>query len=569
MSLTAFAAQRARLVIDTLYQQGISHFCIAPGSRSTPLALAIGEHPKVQASVHFDERGLGFYALGLSKSLSYAPVVLLVTTGTAVANLFPALMEAHASRVPLLLLSADRPPELRDCGANQTADHIKIFSSCTRWEVDLALCDSMASDAYIASTLAYAVDRCLHAPKGPVHINCIIREPFIHTSPLEEYFHTSCSYEPGQPIPMESSFLKWGKLLSKAEKGVILLGSDALAEQDIKPFLQLAEKLQWPIISDIISGGRQIGNHLCHIQHAELVLSSVKAHADVILQIGNRFVSKAILQWIQSQNAPYFLVTDHPLRQDPLHKVSYRMECKTDLFCNLLLPHLSSATSCSWISLWKNAAIAVSQALQIHFEESQTISEPALFFFLQEKASDYSLYLSSSMPIRDADLLLYPAKGSCQIFSNRGVSGIDGNIATAAGIARGLQKPLIALLGDLATLHDLNSFALVHKSNSPTFLIVINNQGGGIFSFLPVAEKKELFESLIATAHDYSFEHVAKMFSLPYYKVTSWEQWQSTWNTAQERGNSCLIEYCTERTLNVEHHTLIKEAAKKAFYAFL
>jgi 2-succinyl-5-enolpyruvyl-6-hydroxy-3-cyclohexene-1-carboxylate synthase len=566
MSLTAFMAQRARLVIETLYNQGISHFCVAPGSRSTPLALAIGEHPKAQVSVHFDERGLGFYALGLSKALSYQPVAILVTTGTAVANLFPALMEAHASRIPLLLLSADRPPELRDCGANQTADHIKIFSSCTRWEVDLALCDNLASDGYVISTLAYAVDRCMHSPKGPVHINCIIREPFIHLDPLEEISHSSCFYEQGHPVPMQSSFQKWGKIFSETHKGVILLGSDALTKEEIEPFLLLAEKLQWPIISDIVSGGRQIGNHPCHIQYAELVLSTLSPKADIILQIGNRFVCKALLQWMQNQTATYFLVADHPLRQDPLHKVSYRMECNTDRFCNLLLPHLVS-TQTSWLSLWKDASIIVAQALQVHFEQSQTLSEPALFFFLQEKASDCSLYLSNSMPIRDADLLLYPEQGSSSIFANRGVSGIDGNIATAAGLSKGLQKPLIALLGDLATLHDLNSFSLIDKSSAPIFFLVINNQGGGIFSFLPVAKKAELFEPLIATSHNYSFEYIAKMFSLPYYKVDSWEQWQRAWEDAQAEGCSCLIEYCTERKLNVGHHSDIKEAVKKAFCA--
>ncbi len=484
MSLTAFHAQRARLLVETLYEQGISHFCIAPGSRSSSLALAIGEHPKVQISVHFDERGLGFYALGLSKALSYAPVAIVVTTGTAVANLFPALMEAQASRVPLLILSADRPPELRDCGANQTADHVKIFSSFTRWEVELALSDHMASDDYVASTLSYAVHQCLKSPKGPVHINCIIREPFIHLDSIEIDSKPACYYEQGQAVPLESSFQKWGRLLAEVEKGVILLGSEALAKEEIEPFLVLAEKLQWPIISDIISGGRQIGNRLGHISHAELVLSALSPKVDAILQIGNRFVSKTILQWIESQRALYFLITDHPLRQDPLHKVSYRMECKTDLFCNRLLPYLSCSSS-SWLSSWKEQATNITKALQEHFEPSQTLSEPALFFFLKQKTSYCSLYLSSSMPIRDADLLLYPEEGSSSIFSNRGVSGIDGNIATALGISKGLQKPLIAVLGDLATLHDLNSLALVEKSTFPIFFIVINNHGGGIFSFLP------------------------------------------------------------------------------------
>jgi 2-succinyl-5-enolpyruvyl-6-hydroxy-3-cyclohexene-1-carboxylate synthase len=566
MSLTAFHAQRAHLVIDALYQNGVSHFCIAPGSRSSPLALAIGEHPHMQSSVHFDERGLGFYALGLSKALFYKPVAILVTTGTAVANVFPALMEAHASRVPLLLLSADRPPELRDCGANQTADHVKIFSSFTRWEVDLALSDHLASDCYIASTISYAVHQSLHSPKGPVHINCMLREPFIHLDSLLYSSESSCFYEQGQTVPLQSALQKWGRLFSEIEKGVILLGSEALTEKELESFLLLAETLQWPIISDIISGGRRLGNQSNHIQYAEFVLSSLSPKVDAILQIGNRFVSKTILQWIQSQTVPYFLVTDHPSRQDPLHKVSYRMECNTNLFCQSLLPYLSCKQS-SWISTWKEQETIITKALQTYFQKMQTLSEPALFFFLQE-LSKYPLYLSSSMPIRDADLLLYPQQGSSSIFSNRGVSGIDGNIATACGISKGIQKPMIAVLGDLATLHDLNSLALVEKTGAPIFFIVINNRGGGIFSFLPVSEKKELFESLIATSHNYCFEQAANMFSLPYYQVTSWKDWLSSFAEAQENGKSCLIEYCTERAQNKIDHAQIKEAVKKASYAF-
>ena len=568
-NLAFFNAKRANLLIDTLYNQGIHNFCVAPGSRSTPLALAIGEHPKAKAFIHFDERGLGFYALGLAKALK-TPVALLVTTGTAVANLFPAIMEAHLSRIPLLILSADRPPELRDCGANQTADHIKIFESFTRWETDLAFSDPLASDEYIISTLAHAVDRCFKSPAGPVQVNCMIREPFIYLDTFSKEDHISCVYESRNTTPPVTTFKTWGTLLSQKEKGVILLGSDALQESDLDSFLLLAEKLNWPIFSDIISGGRQIGDHPCHIEHFEFLIKALPdMQADVILQIGNRFVSKSLQQWIQKQKtSSYFFVADHPFRQDPLHRVSRRMECNTDLFCKSLINWITPPLN-SWTFLWKSAAILTKQIIAEHFLKNEAFTEPSLFSFFNSQNPSFPFFLSNSMPVRDADLLFYPLEGNSSFFCNRGSSGIDGNIATAAGIAEGLQKPLIAILGDLATLHDINSLSLVSKSKIPIILIIINNQGGGIFSFLPVAEKKELFEEFIATSHPYSFSLISETFSLPYAKVDSLESLEKTWKQAQKTKTHFVIECSTERKSNVIHHQTLYDKVSKQLCSFM
>jgi 2-succinyl-5-enolpyruvyl-6-hydroxy-3-cyclohexene-1-carboxylate synthase len=569
MPLAPFNVSRAQLLIDTLYQQGIQHFCIAPGSRSTPLSLAIAEHSKVVALTHFDERGLGFYALGIAKATS-KPVALLVTSGTAVANLLPAIMEAHLSRVPLLILSADRPPELRDCGANQTADQVKIFSNFTRWQVDLAFSDPLASDEYMLSTIAYAVDRCSSVPPGPVQVNCMIREPFIHFDSLAPSSYKSCFYESTNQVPLQKSFKDWGNLLSNLEKGVIILGSDALKSADLESFLLLAETLNWPIFSDVISGGREIGDHPCHIEYFELVLkANPDLKIDTVLQIGSRFVSKALQKWIEKQTLKeFFLVTDHPFRQDPMHKVSRKMECRSDIFCKSLLNFITPKKN-DWISSWKSASLAVKNCLQDHFLHDSDFSEPFLFAFLSKHYSSFPLYLSSSMPVRDADLLFYPEDGSSSILCNRGASGIDGNIATAAGAAIGLQKPLVAVLGDLAALHDLNSFALIHKSKVPIIIILINNRGGGIFSFLPVSEKKEHFEEFIATSHDYGFASIAETFSLPYTKVDSLDMWSEAWENALASNKTCLIEYCTQRHTNVNHHQNIYDKVSKSLCSFM
>lgn len=560
--LSHLNSERAQLIIDTFYKQGVRFFCLAPGSRSTPLAIAIAEHPEIESTVHFDERGLGFYALGIAKSTK-SPVVILVTTGTAVANLFPAVMEAHLSRIPLIILSADRPPELRDCGANQTADHVKFFGSLVRWDVDFAFSDPLSSTEYLTSTVSYAVACSRKNPPGPVQVNCMIREPFISLLEQKPISSSSCVYEPSYSIPDHSSFILWAELLASKKKGILILGSDAIESEDLPSFLLFAEKLRWPIFSDIISGGRSIGNHPLHIEYFELILkSNPELTVETILQIGNRFVSKPLQQWIDRQkDLVYLLVVNHPFRQDPLHKVSRKMECATSFFCTTLFSRIEENKD-SWASFWKQQSLEIKDELKNSFQTMASFSELTLFQSLSSYTTFLPFYLSSSMPIRNADLLFFPEAGSPLLFCNRGASGIDGNIATAAGLSKGLRKPLVAILGDLASLHDLNSFALASKSLTPILFIVINNQGGGIFSFLPVAEKKEIFEPFIAVAHNYAFESIAQMFSLKYKQVESLEEWDIGWEETSKSPVSCLIECKTSRHSNVNDHQKLIEKVR-------
>ena len=556
-----FTLERAHLIINTLYTLGVRYFCIAPGSRSTPLALAFSKLPKECRCVHFDERGLGFHALGFAKAAK-SPVVIIVTTGTAVANLFPAIAEASLSRVPLILLSADRPSELRDCGSNQTMDQVGLFKSFTRWDIDLPLSDPLIPDSYILSTLSYAVSRSLHGPKGPVQINCMIREPSFSQKEVS-YTHSSpCVYEPTQVAPLLTSFKKWANLLSLYDKGIILLGSDALDEK-IAPLLSLAKKMGWPIFSDILSGGRQIGDHPYHIEHPDILLKTFPdIEIEAILQLGNSIVSKTLTKWIEKQKIPYFLVTDHPFRQDPQSKISHKMECKTDLFCTTLSSLLLEKSD-SWVTFWKEKATLLKKELQSFFLEKNVFSEPFISCFFKDSPH---LFLSNSMPIRDADLFIFPEKGNVSVTANRGISGIDGNIATAIGIAKALKKPLVALLGDIATLHDLNSFALLKESSTPIFFIIINNQGGGIFSFLPIAKKEEVFDEIFATEHSYSFESIAKTFSIPFFSASSCESLSEA--VEQANGVSCIIECKTARKENVFNHEAIYKKMQDALCSF-
>ncbi|MBS0620421.1 MAG: 2-succinyl-5-enolpyruvyl-6-hydroxy-3-cyclohexene-1-carboxylic-acid synthase [Verrucomicrobia bacterium] len=522
-------------IIDTLVQLGVTHFCFAPGSRSTPLVLALAEHPKASRLSHFDERGLGFYALGVAKA-KRAPVALIVTSGTAVANLLPAVMEASLDRIPLILLTADRPPELRACGANQTCDQVKLFGAYVRFEIDL---DPAVPERYLSALLSQAVSMASYPPKGPVHINCMFREPFDRGKQVEIL---AVEVIPPEMRSQPSILSEWKERLAIQERGVILVGSSP--HLPVQEIFSLAETLQWPIFADILSPIRSEPDHPTRITHFDPILKSDPSlTASALIQFGNRFVSKTLGEWIQKQSLDFYLhVTDHPDLQDPLHRITHRIYAHT----SSLIP--DSKPMDTWLSFWKEKDLAIQEGLERFFEERSDLSEPSLVRSIARQiTSEWALFLGNSMPIRDANQFFNPQKGCGPIFGNRGASGIDGNIATAVGIANGCKRPTFALIGDQTFLHDLNSLALLKKAEFPVVLCVVNNGGGGIFSFLPIAKQTEHFEELFAASHNLSFKSAAELFGLPYYHPESIEDFHLPFH-------SCLIEVTTDRAQNVLLH---------------
>ncbi len=544
------SAAWAKQMIDHLVELGVSYFCLSPGSRSTPLAVAIAEHPLAEALVHFDERGMAFHALGYAKA-SKSPAAILVTSGTAVGNLFPAIMEASLSQIPLIVLTADRPPELRDCGSNQTADQVKIFQDYVRWQVDLPCPDPHLPAGYLSSTLAYAIHRATATPKGPVHLNCMFREPFFSPSSTESRILEPTHYEQAQMHLPPNSISSWAKRLSSIQKGVIVIG--ALDAPSLEPIYALAEKLQWPILADILSGARSQPLSRQGIAYYDLILKTrPEIKPDAILHFGDRLVSKTLLEWMAQANPSlYALVAGHPFRHDPKHQITHRLACDPLAFSQALLPLLEefSREDCSWSKEWRSHADRIETALERQFPPQP--SEPGVVRFIQAHLpSDWALFLANSMPVRDADALFFPNRHMGPVFSNRGISGIDGNIATAAGIARGCRRPTLALLGDQTFLHDLNSLAQLKKGEYPVILLIFNNGGGGIFSFLPIAQKTTIVEEYFAAAHSLTFESAARLFDIPYSR--NWEE------LFKER-RSCLFEVITDREENYQlHQEMIK-----------
>ena len=526
-------------IVEILLRQGVDTFCIAPGSRSSPLAIAIAKRVEAETIVHFDERGLGFLALGLAKAKE-KPIAILVTSGTAIGNLMPAVMEAAYSHIPLILLTADRPPELRRTGANQTCDQVKFFGNNVRWEFDLP---PDATGRFLSSTVSQAVYHANRSPRGPVQLNCMFREPFFQDEQIPVQSSTQYAF-PNHHLD-EKVLDHWASKIDKIEKGVIIAGALSHS-QPTDALVKLSEKLQWPILSDILSNTR-----LHSIPYYEFFRKEF--HFDAILHFGDLLVSKHLLEQLSKTALQWYChVVDHPNRYDPLHLVSHRLECDPSYFVDQLLQRVRTQTS-SWLKNWQEMATIVKEQVVDFFEEHSNLNEPYIFHALSKNLEENSnLFIANSMPIRDADKLFFPKK-NVKIFANRGLSGIDGNIATAVGIAKGLDEPLIAVIGDQTLLHDLNSLPLLKKSDVPILLCVINNGGGGIFSFLPVSQQDH-FETHVANAHIYHFEAAAKLFDLHYLYPQDRLSFDRLLERFIKNPQTSLVEITTDRKENFQLH---------------
>ena len=560
--------QMAQLLVEQLIEQGVTQFCLSPGSRSGAIALAIANNPKADAQVHFDERGTCFYALGKAKG-SLKPVAILVTTGSAAGNLFPAVMEASNDHIPLILITADRPAELQQCSANQTTDQIKLFTSFVRWQIDLPLCDPHFSPRYLASAIGQAVYLSQGPRPGPVHINCMLREPFFCDTSFEKQIDISCCRcEKPLLYPCPNTIERLALSLCQ-KKGLIIAGAMP-CNTDPRALFALAEKWGWPIYADILSQMRSF-DHPHLINYLSLLIETqYDLQIEAVIHFGGAIVSKTVSKWLKRQQLAHYLhISDYPTLMDPEQIVTQRLHAGSMRCAQLLFAQQTQGIDPEWFTSCKESSIEIGKQLSSFFSKSSPLSEPQTLHQLATSLKDLTqesgslkspiaLFFANSMPIRDAEAF-FPCIGKqIEIFGNRGVSGIDGNIATVAGIAQGLKKPLIAIIGDLALLHDMNSLALLHKVNYPVCIIVLNNAGGGIFSFLPVREKKEAFEKFFAAAHSYSFAHAARQFSLSYAHVITAEKLHTSLEDFLSNKQSMLLEICTDRNENFHLHQCIK-----------
>lgn len=555
------------LLIEELTRHDITHFFISPGSRSTPLTVAAARHPKAESVVHFDERGAAFAALGYARG-ARRPAALICTSGTAVANYLPAVVEAYLDRVPMILLTADRPPELQDCGANQTIRQPGIFSHYIRHELNLPSPDTSVRATALLSLIDRAVYSAESIPAGPVHINCPFREPLAPVDDGQDY--TEYLNAVGQWMEQTSPYTVAGReskapdradmhtlaeSINAASRGIIVAGKlDSESERDA--VIELSERIGWPVLPDIQSGLRLGLVHPNVISNYDLVLHSdqVKKHLapDCCLHIGGRVTSKRLLQWLDHAKPTQYIMVDGEKREfDPNHQVTLRIDVSFAAVWTELSKHTTPRDGSDHLVGWQTASERTREAMAQLIDTGE-LNEPSIAHLLSHLILPrHALWLASSMPVRLMDMFGACTGEMAPIGANRGASGIDGTIASATGLARGLGRPTTLLIGDLALLHDLNSLSLAAGSRIPITIIILNNDGGGIFALLPIAEHHDVFERWFTAPHGMTFASAADQFGLPYERVDTLDGFQKAYLTARDAPYSSIIEIACDRSTTV------------------
>ena len=554
------------LLIQTLIEQGISRFVISPGSRSTPLALAVARNPKTEHWVIIDERSAAFFALGQAKQ-SHAPTALICTSGSAVANWLPAVVEANHASVPLLLLSADRPAELHGCGANQAIEQSQLFGVQLRGTHPLVPVDEITPSRVTMTQLITEVMMELQQPiPGPVQINIPFREPLLPRS----FEQIDWIPEPLPPLPptppslIETSSPSRRTALSTLNEsihgkpGIILCGEAHYSDTFYLELIAVAEQLDCPVLADPLSnlrwGHPPHPRVLCHYDGTlRKLIAANHHHPQWVIQFGDFPLSRNIARWLQQSPPDTYLVVQHKrLWSDPNAFSTETLEVAPEQFCRTLRVH------CSRVDLphWNQPFLSMEQQAQQWSMDGNALNEHQLLRQLhQHLPAQTRLFSGNSMVIRDIDGWLPQREAPLQLYANRGASGIDGNLSTVCGIRSTTPSeiPLVALLGDLTLFHDLNALSLVHKTGGNLTLIVINNGGGNIFSYLPPAQLPE-FETLWLTPPEIDFEQAAKLYHIHYLRIGNGLELPQQLPQQLQTKTPKLIEWVVDRNHSIQTH---------------
>lgn len=574
MSETLF--RYAGTFLDALVQSGLRDLVLCPGSRSTPLALLAHRHPGLRTWMHLDERSAAFFALGMAKA-SGKPAGVLVTSGTAAANLFPAVVEARYGHVPLLVLTADRPPEAHEVGSLQTIDQQHLFGRHAKWFQSL-LVPEEGEEAlrHAAVTAARAVAAALAEPAGPVHLNLPFREPLIPGPAdwLPAGLVRGVPELSAAPRRLHAADVeRLAERLRRAQRGLVVAGpldrpgfAEAAAE--------LAAALGWPLVADAFSGVRASGlPSPTRVTAYDLWIRDPGLAAglepDFILRFGALPVSKPLWQWLARwRGVPHLAVAPGGIWPDPTLAVSEVIDADPVLLCCQLAEALRGASpegDHTWLERWLALDAAARAAAESRLAAESAVHEPgAAREAVAALPPGGALLAGNSMPIRDVDTFAWTTPPGARLFANRGASGIDGVVSTACGIAAAHGGPTVCLIGDLSFFHDSNGLLAVRRFGLAPVFVVVDNDGGGIFSFLPQAEHGEAFEELFGTPHGLDLRHLARMHGL---EIAAAEQPGDVLRAvagAIARGVPAMVHVHTDRRANVALHRDVAAAVARA-----
>lgn len=559
--------------VSELVHNGVVDVVVSPGSRSTPMAMVMAEHPELRVHIHVDERSAAFFALGIAKA-SKKPVAILCTSGTAAANYFPAIVEANISRIPLIVLTADRPHELRDVGAPQAIDQIHLYGNHVKWFVEMALPEKSNEIIRFARTVCgRAAATALRSPAGPVHLNFPFREPLIPQLDREDLFELSerssgyVKVQTGELTLSNDQYREIGESINAYKRGIIVCGP---IETDgfIEAVTALAEKLKFPILADPLSqlrSGKHNGSLIIDTYDSFLKTEEAKKYLkpDVIIRFGAMPVSKPLTIFLkENHDVPQFVVDGGGGWRDPGMVSSAMVYCHEPLFCHSILPFIEGGKDNAFHEKWTEINDLTRSCLG-KINEVDGLSEGKLFYQLAEMLPDgATLFVGNSMPIRDLDTFFHYNDKSIRIMANRGANGIDGVISTALG-AGTCSQPLFLVLGDLTFFHDLNGLIAAKQYGININIILINNNGGGIFSFLPQANHPKNFEKLFGTPLDLKFEPVVKMYGGDYELISDWAYFASALKQNIKNKGLKVMEVTTNRDKNSSEHREVWSAVSQ------
>lgn len=542
MSVAVFNRCWARVVLESLVRNGVQHFCIAPGSRSTPLtleAVRLQDSHRATCHSHFDERGLGFFALGLAKA-SQSAVALIVTSGTAVANLYPAVIEAAQSGHNLIVLSADRPPELINSGANQAIVQTGIFADYPVASINFP----RPSEDYTSAWLLSQIDQACQKQRqisGVLHFNLPFAEPLYQADESAVQQH-GWLIEFNRWLSKKQPWIAYAEQQSevlihehwdywRTKQGVIVVGK--LPQEQSMGISAWAATMGWVVLSDVQSG-LESPLPYADIWLANELVQQKLLQAEIVLQFGSQIISKRVNHFLQQFKGEYWLIEASNKPLDPYHHHQTRFNVKVHHWLRAHPPLRQRP--------WLLEPLALSQFCASFIEQQigGNLNEASLAHHVSRVLpSNGALFLGNSLFVRLVDALCKLPEGY-PVYTNRGASGIDGLLATAAGVSIASNQPLVAMLGDMSALYDLNSLALFKHVRQPTILFVINNNGGAIFDMLPVEDSVK--EQYYRLGHGLDFSPAATMFGINYSRPYTWADLNSVLKQAYGRKETTLIE---------------------------
>ena len=514
-----------------LYAYGVREVVISPGSRSTPLAIAFEAHPNIKTWIHPDERSAAFFALGLIKG-SERPVAILCTSGTAAANYTPAIAESQISRIPLIVLTSDRPHELRSVGAPQAINQVNMFANYINFQFDMPVADGSQEMLNTINYQMQIASQYLYGPhRGPIHFNLPFREPLTPDLEMTENLKSEHKILPHYQKNIDIQDIK---NVLKDKKGLIIVGD--MQHQAVDQILTYATIHDLPILADPLSQLRKFNHPNVITTYDLLYRSHLNIDADFIIRVGKPVISKKLNQWLTRTNA--FPTPPH---------ISYEISAN-DFFRSLV--NEPTVNRKDWIERWQSIEAQSRKAITQHM--SQATDESAFVSTLIQKLTkDDALFVSNSMPIRDVDNLLFDSE--VEVYANRGANGIDGVISTALGMA--VHKRVTLLIGDLAFYHDMNGLLMAKLNDIHINIVILNNDGGGIFSYLPQKTAAEqYFERLFGTPTGLNFEYTAMLYDFSFKRLNNITDFSQV---SFSNMNSYIYEMITNREDNLEQHQLL------------